>query len=162
MHLKNPSELIDIIEDLPPEPRSKQEVVEEVKTPVPEEPPAQQVEVSAFEEVEHIDTTTPTVPATPKKPATAARETRSVRQKKSGVSANSKAISKITPVEYLTNLCKKHPKSMHRLCKLRETTKMIKRSMPEIDFGPYKILAADPMWMDPESEPIDLIDDQQV
>ena len=51
---------------------------------------------------------------------------------------------------------------MLRLCRLRETTKMIRRSLPEVEFGPYKILSADKLWMDPESEPIDLIDEQDL
>ena len=128
----------------------------------PEEPEEIRTQVKEFELIETAEPKPDPTPVSPVKPTPKPVETRSSKSKKQGVSQTSKKITKVTPLEYLTKACKKHPKSMLRLCKLREATKQVRRHAPEAEWSPYKILSSDPYWFEPDSEPIELIEDGSI
>ena len=92
---------------------------------------------------EQIDTTTPSQPAlahtTPTK-----RVTRGSNKKKNKeVLPSSKAISKQTPLQYLYRLHEKSPKSIMKLCRLREQMKKPTNKAEEKAMMTYQVLADD-------------------
>ena len=134
---RNPGDVNDIVEDLPPltikevskPPEKAEQPDEEMK-----ETPAK---VEAPRDNEVSENTTPKPESPPKKSYLGKRVTRSEQQKKSTVSAHSKTINKQSPLQYMTKMCYKYPKAMHKLCRLRELTKNVRLSVPGTKFEMY-------------------------
>lgn len=134
--------------------------VKKVEMPPPKVKSAEQTaDIKEFDELDKAETATQACPVSYQKMVTPPRETRQARKQKQSVLPTSKPIRKTTTAEYWASMVKKFPKEMRQLAKHREGVKKIRKDTPEMVIRPWDWMRVNKVWMEPESDTYDDIEE---